>query len=41
MSALHDEGITKVRKHDLKEIAQAGGGGRVLYVFEKVKAAKM
>jgi hypothetical protein len=33
--------MVKVRKHNLKKIAQAGGGGRVLYVFEKVKAARM
>lgn len=41
LSVLHDEGMLKTRKHDLRQIAEAGGGGRVLYVFEKVKSAKM
>jgi DNA repair and recombination protein RAD54B len=41
LTALFDDSMTKVRKHDLKEIAQAGGGGRVMYIFEKIKEAMM
>jgi DNA repair and recombination protein RAD54B len=41
LTALFDDSMTTIRKHDLKEIAQGGGGGRVMYIFEKVKEAKM
>lgn len=29
------------RRHDLREIAQMGGGGRVMFMFEKVSKSKM
>jgi DNA repair and recombination protein RAD54B len=29
------------KKHDLRDIANRGGGGRVMYVFEKISASKL
>jgi hypothetical protein len=34
-------GIEVSRKHDLNDIARAGGGGKVMYMFEKVSKSKM
>lgn len=34
-------GIEVARKHDLDEIARGGGGGKVMYMFEKVSKSKM
>jgi DNA repair and recombination protein RAD54B len=39
---LHGHGGIEVsRKHDLDDIARAGGGGKVMYMFEKVSKSKM
>lgn len=34
-------GAEIARRHDLREIADAGGGGRVMFMFEKVSKSKM
>ena len=34
-------GIEVARRHDLDEIARGGGGGKVMYMFEKVSKSKM
>ncbi|WWC86136.1 uncharacterized protein L201_001007 [Kwoniella dendrophila CBS 6074] len=34
-------GISTKKKHDLKKIAENGGAGRVMYVFEKISKAKL
>jgi hypothetical protein len=36
-----DMGIDRKKKHDLKSIADDGGVGRVLYVFEKESRARI
>ena len=43
---LHGHGGIEVarrqaRRHDLDEIARGGGGGKVMYMFEKVSKSKM
>nr|XP_018267086.1 uncharacterized protein I303_01069 [Kwoniella dejecticola CBS 10117]OBR89244.1 hypothetical protein I303_01069 [Kwoniella dejecticola CBS 10117] len=34
-------GMNRKKKHDLMRIAESGGAGRVMYVFEKISKAKM
>jgi DNA repair and recombination protein RAD54B len=34
-------GESVARRHDLREIAERGGGGRVMFVFEKVSKSKI
>nr|XP_019014878.1 uncharacterized protein I206_00965 [Kwoniella pini CBS 10737]OCF53659.1 hypothetical protein I206_00965 [Kwoniella pini CBS 10737] len=34
-------GMSRKKKHDLKRIADSGGAGRVMYVFEKISKAKL
>lgn len=31
----------EARRHDLRDIAERGGGGRVMFMFEKVSKSKM